>query len=1058
MSKNDVRKMTPEDKLIWLCVKCIESFPFNHIIDNDLFIESIRHSDVKFGGLNCDELLFNPFHDDYGISNWSAASDKDHDPDLNHYNTQISQSLIHSNYYTYYELNQCLSNTNYNQHDYLSMFHCNIRSANKNANMLSSELRRINHQFDIIALSETWLNSNNTSISGFTDYNHIYNFRGNNRRGGGVSLLLKPHIKFTEMEEISISSNVIETIFVKIATSQRNIIVGCIYRPPNSNMNDFIDEYSNILKQIEDKNHVYLLGDFNIDLLKYNTHSSTSQFINMMFSSSFIPLINRPTRVTKTTATLIDNIYTNRFEGECLTGILPVDISDHFAIFHIHYDKNKYMPTTQASSKIFKRIINNQNLTNLKTMAQNANWSSVYSLTDPNTAYDEFHKIFNTILHKSMPLTVIKPKDNKIGAKPWLTKEILVAIQHKNDMYKRIRIKGDLSLEHEYKQVKNKLTNIIRRAEKDYYKSLLNKNKHNLTKMWKTLNFIIGRKKTKLSTTFKHNNLTLTDNQQIATHFNKYFSNVAKDSCNKIPATHLDPCTYMSTSVTNSLFFSPTNEEEIDNVIAKLKNSSPGFDEIEMKLIRHVKHDILSPLTHIFNQSFSMGIVPDHFKTAKVIPVYKTGDKANFSNYRPISILPAFSKILEKLAYKRIINYLDVNNILSESQYGFREGHSSDLAIQALSEKFYDIIDNDECMIGIFLDLSRAFDTLSHNILIRKLYYYGIRGTALDWVSNYLSGRKQFVSYNNSKSDTVDISLGIPQGSILGPLLFLLYVNDLCNISSKLYYILFADDSNMFVSGSSLSDMCEVLNRELDLVSDWLKANKLLLNIAKSSFMIMSSHHKTYDPVHYNICIDHVEIQQVNQCKFLGVTIDSHLSWNSHIQYISNKISKGIGILLRARQSLYIESLLTLYNSLIKPYFTYCITSWGNTTKGNMNKLYILQKKILRILTKSEFYAHTEPLYKKLKIMNICDLHQYFMGIFVYKSLNCLYPKPWNNLFKRNLNVRLSNNLRPAYYKHKTCQFSVKYMGPKIWNSFCHNVKTAKSIYIFKRQFKKLLL
>ncbi len=186
--------------------------------------------------------------------------------------------------------------------------------------------------------------------------------------------------------------------------------------------------------------------------------------------------------------------------------------------------------------------------------------------------------------------------------------------------------------------------------------------------------------------------------------------------------------------------------------------------------------------------------------------------------------------------------------------------------------------------------------------------------------------------------------------------------------------------------------------------------------------------------------------------------MNSHLSWNSHIQYISNKISKGIGILLRARQSLYIESLLTLYNSLIKPYFTYCITSWGNTTKGNMNKLYILQKKILRILTKSEFYAHTEPLYKKLKIMNICDLHQYFMGIFVYKSLNCLYPKPWNNLFKRNLNVRLSNNLRPAYYKHKTCQFSVKYMGPKIWNSFCHNVKTAKSIYIFKRQLKKLLL
>ena len=268
VSKNNFRTMTDSIKTLWICHHCVAVFPFNHIVDDEKILKSCCNDNGVTKRL-CHELLFNPFEKNNDIND--NIPNSEYDPDANFYDTQIPSSLTDSKYFSSSEFNMEISkSSNINQ---LSMLHCNIRSSNKNANDLSIELGKLNHDFNIIALSETWLNATNTEINGFPDYNHVFNFR-KSKRGGGVSLLLQNHLKYHEIEELFISSEVLECLFVEIEMSHKNIIIGCVYRPPNSNITDFNEKILDILQKINKlKRHAYILGDFNIDLLKSSSHT-----------------------------------------------------------------------------------------------------------------------------------------------------------------------------------------------------------------------------------------------------------------------------------------------------------------------------------------------------------------------------------------------------------------------------------------------------------------------------------------------------------------------------------------------------------------------------------------------------------------------------------------------------------------------------------------------------------------------------------------------------------------------------------------------------------------
>ena len=437
--------------------------------------------------------------------------------------------------------------------------------------------------------------------------------------------------------------------------------------------------------------------------------------------------------------------------------------------------------------------------------------------------------------------------------------------------------------------------------------------------------------------------------------------------------------------------------------------------------------------------SIVTGIIPETFKIGIVTPVSKGNDKEKLSNYRPISVLSCFSKILEKVMYKRVIKFLDTHDILTENQYGFRAGRSTQQAIIELIDKVSMAIESNEYTIGIFLDLSKAFDTVNHGILLHKLEHYGIRGNALEWFRNYLTCRRQMVNYKFTKSDMSFVTCGVPQGSVLGPLLFLIYVNDISESSKLSTFLMFADDTNLFHSHKNLATLSQIANQELGKVANWLGANKLSLNVNKTQYIIFKAKNKKISH-NIEIQINNQIIEQVNSTKFLGLIMDKELTWKQHIKMVETKISKILGILVRVRRCISLTTLKTIYNALIYPHMTYCNILWASTYETKINGIYKIQKKIIRIMTFSKYRQESRPLFQSLGFLNIYELNFYLIAIFVHSYLHGNLPSVFKDYFSTNdtihtYNTRSSRKLHISYKRTNYGKFSIKYKGAQIWNS-----------------------
>ena len=517
---------------------------------------------------------------------------------------------------------------------------------------------------------------------------------------------------------------------------------------------------------------------------------------------------------------------------------------------------------------------------------------------------------------------------------------------------------------------------------------------------------------------------------------------------------------------TISLFLSPVTPTEVSNHLLKLKRSAPGNDDLNPSIIKRLSRFITDPLTYAFNLCFEQSTVPDELKIAKVTPIPKTGDLKLPQNYRPISILPVLSKTFEKIIYSRIYSFLQSNNILNKNQFGFRKGYSTEMALASFVEKITSSLDKGEQTVGVFLDLKKAFDTVNFNILFEKLAHIGIRGNPLQLLKSYLTNRKQTVTISSFKSSFKDIVCGVPQGSILGPLLFIIYINDLPNALQTSFPIMYADDTNVFYSGKSLDEIEHSLNNDLTILSDWLSVNKLSLNLNKTHTMLftLNNRFKAYKP---QIKINNVVINSTTSTTFLGVIIDQSFSWSKHITHLANKISKAIGILKKVSHAFNKSTLRTLYYSFVHPYFNYCLLIWGNAADIHINRLSLLQKRAIRTICQAQFLEHTTTLFATQKILKLKDLYKQRCALFTYKIYSHQFPTTFANDFKmtalnhtHNTRTLTHGALNTPAYRTTLKQKTLKYQSVKLYNEYLlpSNYHTISSINALKNTlFKRTL-
>ncbi|MCH2406071.1 MAG: reverse transcriptase family protein, partial [Nitrosopumilus sp.] len=529
-----------------------------------------------------------------------------------------------------------------------------------------------------------------------------------------------------------------------------------------------------------------------------------------------------------------------------------------------------------------------------------------------------------------------------------------------------------------------------------------------LSKTWQGIKEIINIKNKNLDhpSCITHENKNISDPVVIANNFNDYYVSIADNILKERKYNGNKSFTeFLHTPVNNTFALHDYYETEIKSLLKSLHPKKvSGPNSIPNKILHLLADDICSPLSTIFNLSFSTGQYPDILKIAKTIPIFKKGSRLLVSNYRPISLLSNINKILEKLMFTRVFNFLEKYKCIYNLQFGFRSKHSTNHALIDITENIRQALDNKKIACGIFVDLQKAFDTVNHKILIQKLAHYGIRGIANEWFSSYLSNRSQFVSILGFESDTKNINHGVPQGSVLGPLLFLLYINDL----HKVYH--FADDTNLLNISKSPKQLQKQINIDLKFLYKWLLANKISLNCSKTELILF---HKPGENIDFNfkIKLNGSRISPSDYIKYLGVYLDSTLSGKFHCDLLTKKLKRANGMLSKIRHYVPKEDLKTIYYAIFSSHMIYGSQIWGQTINTHTEKVFKLQNRAMRIIQFEDFHANSNPIYKANKILKLEDHIELQNCLFVYDSIKNTLPACFQSYFLKVNEIHSINTI-----------------------------------------------
>lgn len=786
-----------------------------------------------------------------------------------------------------------------------------------------------------------------------------------------------------------------------------NIIIICIYRSPNGELNIFFDIINQILNKITQINkYIYIYGDFNINLM--NNTSAKKDFSNLIESYNLCFLITDPTRVTSRSETCIDNCITNTTEN-CRAYVVELNISDHMGIINevqLHDSTANNTETKIIKYRPYSKIRANDCVNILKTY----NWDELNALDNTNDMFNYFFDICIKAIDYSFPIKTKTIKNtNKI--KKWFTNDLKIMRDNLNFFTLLMKQNSENQELSEYvSQLKREYKNEIKKSKNEYICNTVLHSSNKSKYMWK----VINEAKTVKKQTQCNNNLN-SDN------FNTYFANISINVNNDIPESDIDPIDITANNSHKSFYLRPVTEKEVDNIITNLSNSTAkDIYGISNKLLKLIKDGILKPLTIIINKCFENGKFPEKLKYSKITPIYKNkGDINDMNNHRPLAIIPTLSKPIEAAFNNRLVDYLERNNLFSQTQYGFRRQRST---IQANIKMVTDILhafERREIVSATFCDLSKAFDCVCHDILIKKLPCYGIRGTPFDFIICYLHNRIQTVEYNGERSSTILINAGVPQGSILGPLLFLLYVNDFSSYMRLVNTIQYADDTTLYSTGTDIRELSEVNASVQARANNWFVANKLSLNKEKTTIMNFTLKYSLDD----------------ESTKFLGIILDKSLTWKDHINMLANKLSSLVFLLRKIALYVPIEISKIAYIGLFQSQLTYGVLIWGNSTEWN--RIFLLQKMAIRAMTKNTSRVTCKPLFAELKILTFPALYIYHCLTYLKKNEQSFQKQSTTHSYV----TRKSDQLVLPQYRLETTHRSFLYMAIKMYNHLPKKIK-----------------
>lgn len=893
-----------------------------------------------------------------------------------------------------------------------------------------------------LCITEHWKTEEQLMIYGIENFHLISSFCRQENEHGGSAIYARKSIQCkerTDVKTLSISGQ-FECSACEWKRNKEKIIVMSIYRPPTGDINIFINRLDEALCLFCHENATIIVaGDFNVDLLVDNRNSS--DLCSLFSSYNIHPTFLEHTRITSNSKTCIDNIFTN-YENVCDAEVIHSLISDHTAQ-KLTIEINKSI----TPNFVYKRIFNDSNKKKFTNRLSQTDWYSIYEIEKQNVneQWEKFMNIFMTVFEDTFPLKKISTKKSansfKNDPKVRECKNRLDILYTAYSVDKRYKIV--------YNETKKEYNELLIQSRSNKFHERLQNSDNKSKCVWDIVNEVKGKNNSRKDVGIEGEPRTIAEN------FNSYIINSASNLVSQLPNK---PFSCQIEVSDRSMFVKNANRQEIIDIVKNLKNKmSCGDDGVPTSLLKFCINEIVNPLCYIVNNSLRYGIFPESLKVALVIPLHKKGDQTIIDNYRPISLLSAFSKLFEKVMSNRLMDYMLSNSYFNIFQHGYLKGRSTQTAVYQFTQKILNALENNDIALGVFLDLSKAYDCIDHKLLLFKLEKYGLRGNTLEWFRSYLSDRKQKVSISKggqvTHSECQSILRGVPQGSILGPILFIIFINDLANVVTLEGTSItnYADDANLLVSAATFYDIIILTNIVFTNAKEWLVSNKLVLNEAKTNAILFRTNRAGLETVNKIKLNEETTLMVSQATKFLGIHVDETLRWDVHIDYISKKLNNACYSIRVLSKYMKFTSLKIVYYANFDSVLRYGIIFYGNSV--NIERLFVIQKRTLRTMLKIKPLETCRGKFKNNKLLTLCSIYIQECLLYFFKNKQLFS----DNEPQHNHNTRNFNYNYPIHRLTMT-EKNAHYNCIKFYNKLPQSIQAVNSLRSFKKNIYELLL